>query len=279
MAGEVGNRRREGMLSMDEMAGTEHDTVKRRLWLACIWVWPVALVGFGIFFVLVAGFVPPPRESWSAARIARFYADNRTGIRIGLIGAMFFSALLLPCYTVLSAELRKIEGKLSLLAPIQFGGAVILVTFFQIIGLLWLLASFRPEADPQLMRFANDFCWLVWTMLIPTYSLQYLCLAVGGFMDKRPNPAFPRWSAYMNLWVAVTGIGGVLAVFFKTGPFSWNGIVGFWIPVIVYMVGMSVDMWLVLQRARYEARMITVPEPAAGRADPTVRGAAVSAAR
>jgi len=28
----------------------------------------------------------------------------------------------------------------------------------------------RPEADPQLIRFANDYCWLVWSMLIPTYS-------------------------------------------------------------------------------------------------------------
>jgi hypothetical protein len=268
------------MLNVDGTTEVEGalDAFKRRLWLACIWAWPVALIGFLIFFVFIAQFVPPPRAYWSAERIAQFYADNRTGIRVGLIGAMFFSALLLPCYTVLSAELRKIEGRLSLLAPVQLGGAIILVAFFQIICLLWLLASFRPEADPQLVRFANDYCWLVWTMLIPTYMVQYICIAIAGFLDRRPSPAFPRWSAYMNLWVAITGAGGVLAVFFKTGPFSWHGVVGFWIPVIVFAVGMSIDMWLLLQRARYESKTTTPPEPVIS-AEPTTAAAAVGAAR
>jgi hypothetical protein len=180
-----------------------HALFKRRIWMCSIWSWPVCLVVFLIGFVGLAGFVPPPREAWSAQDIAAFYADNRTGIRAGIIIAMFASALLLPFYTVISAEIRKIEGRLGLLAPIQLCGAVILVTFFQIICLLWLLASFRPEADPQLVRAANDFCWLVWTTLIPTYSLQYVCMAVAGFMDKRPQPIWPRWAAYANLWVAL----------------------------------------------------------------------------
>ena len=56
-----------------------HDVYRRRIWLACIWAWPVCLLTFGFFFVVVAGFIPPPGESWSAAHIAEFYANNRTG--------------------------------------------------------------------------------------------------------------------------------------------------------------------------------------------------------
>jgi hypothetical protein len=168
---------------------------------------------------------------------------------------MFASALMLPFFAVISAEMKKIEGRLALLAPVQFGGAVILVCFFQIIGLVWLLASFRPEADPQIIRQANDFCWLVWTILIPTYSLQFICMAIAGFMDKRAHPIWPRWAAYVNVWVAVTGAGGVCAVFFKTGPFSWNGLIGFWIPVVVFVAGMTMTMVLLLRRARHEAQV------------------------
>jgi hypothetical protein len=241
-----------------DWAGPEHEVMQRRLWMACLWSWPVCAIGFGIFFVLVAGFLPPPSPTWSAQHIAEYYAENRTGIRIGIIGAMFFSALLLPFYAVVSAEIRKIEGRNAILASIQWGGAVILVAFFQIICLLWLLASFRPDADPNLIRFANDYPWLVWTMLIPTYSTQYLCIAIAGFMDRRPNPALPRWSAYMNLWIALTGAGGVLAVFFKTGPMSWTGVVGLWLPLLVFAGGMTVIMWLLLRRARYEAAQAPV---------------------
>ena len=141
---------------------------KRRIWTLSIWSWAACIGGFLVSFGLLAGFIPPPGESWSAERIAEFYADDRTAIRAGLIGAMFASALLLPFYTVVSAEIRKIEGTLPILAPILFGCAVILVCFFQIICLGWLLASFRPEIDPEIIRALNDYGWLVWTILIPT---------------------------------------------------------------------------------------------------------------
>lgn len=226
--------------------------LQRRIKTFCLWSWPLCLVGFLVFFAVVARFIPPPGESWSAQQVADFYASHRTSIRIGILGSMFFSALMIPFFTVLSAEIRAIEGRASLLAPVQYAGAVILVTFFQLIGLFWLLASFRADADPQLVRFANDFCWLVWMILIPTYSLQFVAIAVAGFMDRRPHPALPRWSAYMNIWVAITGAGGVASVFFKTGPLSWNGIVGFWIPVIAFAVGMTINMILLRARHKYE---------------------------
>jgi hypothetical protein len=236
----------------DSELRASNDLFRHRLWLACIWAWPLCIVTFGLSFVVVAGFLPPPLESASAADIAAFYEANRTSIRAGLIGAMFASALLLPFFTVVSAEMRKIEGRNPLLAPIQFGGAVILTAFFQIICLFWLLASFRPEVSPDIIRAFNDYGWLVWTMLIPTYSLQFICMGVAGFMDTRDNPIWPRWSAYLNIWVAIIGAGGVLAVYMKTGPFSWNGIIGIWLPVAFFVIGMSVNAWLLWRRARFE---------------------------
>jgi len=231
---------------------TANPEFQRVLRTACIWSWPVCVVVFGFFFAVIAGFVPPPREDWSAAQLAQFYADNRTDIRVGIIGAMFASALLLPFFTVISSEMRKIEGRSALLAPMQWGGAVILVCFFQIICLGWLLASFRPEADSDVIRAVHDYGWLVWTMLIPTYVVQFVAMAVAGFMDARPQPLWPRWAAWANLWVAITGCGGVLAVFFKSGPFAWHGLVGFWIPVLTFVAGMTMTTVLMLRRARYE---------------------------
>src|SRR3954451_13836029 len=109
--------------------------VRNRIRLACIWAWPVCIVGFGLSFGLLARFIPPPDPSWSAQHFAGFFADHRTAIRAGLLGAMFFSALLLPFLTVVSQEMRAIEGPRALLAPIQYGGAVMLTLIFQIICL------------------------------------------------------------------------------------------------------------------------------------------------
>ena len=232
----------------DEERLARYHAWKRTIRAACVWSWPVCIVGFGLGFAVLAGFLPPPNENWSAQHIAHFYAQDRTAIRAGVIIAMFFSALLLPFYTVISGEMRKIEGPGAMLATIQLGGAIVLVTFFQIICLLWLEASFRPENDPQLIRAMNDYGWLVWTILIPTYSLQYVCMAIAGFMDFRKDVLWPRWACWANLWVAFLGAGGVLAVFFKRGPFSWEGIIGIWIPVIAFGAGMTMTMVLILAR-------------------------------
>jgi hypothetical protein len=239
----------------DELRLARYRAYKSAVRRACIWSWPVCAIGFFLGFAVIAGFLPPPSENWSASHIAHYYAHDRTAIRAGLIVAMFFSALLLPFYTQISSEMRKIEGPGPVLATIQLGGAVVLVTFFQIICLLWLEASFRPENSPQLIRAMNDYGWLVWTILIPTYMLQYIAMAVAGFMDFRRDVLWPRWSCWVNLWVAVLGAGGILAVFFKHGPFSWQGIMGIYIPLLAFAGGMTMTMVLMLQRdARLAAR-------------------------
>lgn len=229
-----------------------HAAIKRRIWMFSIWCWPICIVGFLIGFIGFANMVPPPQPSWTAQELADFYSGNLTGFRIGILMAMFFSALMLPFYAAISEEIKQIEGRPALLASTQYGGAVILIAIFQLISLCWITASFRQEISPEITRMLNDFCWFCWSTFIPTFSIQYICMAVAGFMDIRERPLWPRWAAYLNLWVAVTGAGGVLAVFFKKGPFAWNGIIGFWIPVIVFAVGMSVTAWLMYRRAKAE---------------------------
>jgi hypothetical protein len=250
---------REGSTEPDQDEATllaRQDRIRRRVWTAAVWSWPVGVVAFGVSFVFVVGFVPPPAPSLSAQQIAEVFAANRTGIRIGVLISMFASALLLPFLTAVSAEIKKVEGPGGLLAPIQFGGAIILVAFFQIIGLCWLSASYRPEAAPDVIRAFNDYTWFVWSTLIPTGMLQFVCIALAGFMEIRRHPTWPRWSAYLNIWVALAYAGGVFAVFFKSGPWAWDGVIGYWIPVILFMIGLSITCALMLRRAQYETTLL-----------------------
>jgi hypothetical protein len=59
-------------------------------------------------------------------------------------------------------------------------------------------------------------------------------------MDRSTRPLWPRWVGYLNLWIALSGAGGGLAVFFKHGPFAWNGLVGFYIPIAAFTVWIAV---------------------------------------
>ena len=115
-------------------------------------------------------------------------------------------------------QIARIERRMPVLAVIQFGAAVLLLVFFAVCAMLWITASFRPELDATSVRTLHDFGWLVFVMVFPGYTLQMICMAIAGFIDKSPTPTWPRWAAYFNLWVAFAGMGGGLAVFFKDGP-------------------------------------------------------------
>jgi hypothetical protein len=63
-----------------------------------------------------------------------------------------------------------------------------------------------------------------------------VAVGVVGLSDKSATPTFPRWFCFLSFWVTVLVIPGGFAVFFKTGPFAWNGLIAFWIPVTVFTI-------------------------------------------
>jgi hypothetical protein len=220
----------------------------RRLELACVWAGPLFVVLYAIGFWGIAGFIPPPAPSLTAQKVGALYEAHRSEIRVGMLLALVASTLLFPFFAAISAQIARIERRTPLLAMMQFGGAVLLLVFFALCSMLWIAATFRPELDFATVRVLHDLSWLIFVMVFPAYTLQMVCMAVAGFIDHSPEPVWPRWAAYLNLWVAVSGMGGGLAVFFKTGPFAWNGLIGFYVPLTVFAVWIAVTTYL-LRRA------------------------------
>lgn len=227
-------------------------TTNSRIELVCAWSGVAFLATYLVFFVVVARWIPPQPPSWSADRVAELYQDHTTGIRIGQIGAMFASFLLFPLWALITTHIARIElarGRMPLLALIQFGCAALLQVFFVLCSMLWLVAAFRPEISPETLRAIHDAGWLIFVMVAPGYLIQMICIGLAAFMDSDPDPVIPRWAGYLHLWVGLSGLGGSLAVFFKDGPFAWNGVVGIYLPLTVFAVWLVVITRLLHQRA------------------------------
>ncbi|MEQ9268677.1 hypothetical protein [Marinobacter salarius] len=227
--------------------------MNRSTQILCIWSIPAFIISYTVCFVFVAGFVPPPSPTLSAAEMVTLFDENRFGIRAGLLLCMIFSILYMPWSAVVSVHMARLEGRFPVLASLQLVGAAILVVFFMLCSLIWIAAAFRPDIDPVTLVVLNDLSWLIFVMAFPEYWLQLLAIAVVFFRDTRPVPFIPRWACYFTLMVALTGAGGSLAAFFKSGPWAWDGLLGFWVPVISYLIWLIVMFPLLLRGVRQHA--------------------------
>jgi hypothetical protein len=91
-------------------------------------------------------------------------------------------------------------------------------------------SSFSPPSSCRPPRTGPiDAAFLIFFGAACLIVVQALSLALAIFQDTRVEPVFPRWVAYFSVWMASILALGSLDVFFKDGPFAWDGLVTFWL--------------------------------------------------
>ena len=226
----------------------------QKLWLLLGFI---ALNIFGLTFWQVAQLLPPPSPSETAQEIAAFYQVNKNGIRAGISICLFVSVFFYPIYVVIFAQMRRIE-KANGLPPVNsviqlFSGVVAYILAFVFPFILWGVVSFRPDRMPDLMLLFSDMGWIMASMLIFPFFLQALAITFLTFADKKENPLFPRWLGWFGIWVMLGNLPGTVVLFFKTGPFAYNGFFAFWIPFIVACIFFLVMFWVLLKAINNES--------------------------
>ena len=130
-------------------------------------------------------------------------------------------------------------------------------------AMTWTVAAFRPERDPAITQLVSDMAWL-WWVGGASILLMMIPVAVTALLDRSPEPVFPRWAGYLNLWIALLIIPDQLLFFFKTGPFAWNGLIGIYIPLAVFGSWFVTTFWLLRKavlRDRERAGLTTTAAP------------------
>jgi hypothetical protein len=213
------------------------------VWSAIVYILMI-LLGWG----LVAGFVPPLKPSASAAEAAAVFTEHTTRIRIGMVIVMFSALAFIPFGAVLTRYVRKVEGGAGVLTfTVLLGGVGNMVLSF-LPGMIWLIAAYRPQRDPELISLANDAGWLFFVGGVSMIMALPLGLAGASFYDRSPHPVFPRWFGYLNVWIFVVIVPDQLLFFFHSGPFAYNGVFGLWIPVTAFAL-FFLAAFVVLRRA------------------------------
>lgn len=184
--------------------------------------------------VLIARLIPPPPAYLSAEQVAALYRDRQFPILFGLFLSVGATSLLIPFSAGIAVQMARIEGSRPVLAVTQVAAGAVGSIILIVAMILMMAAAYDLERPVEITKALHEAGWLMLLLCYSPFCIQYIAIAIFTLQDKSEEPLFPRWIAYYNIWLAISFIPTGWVAFFKTGPFTWHGFIGFWIPIALY---------------------------------------------
>lgn len=247
-------------MTTEELRGVAQPESPHTGWLASFRIDPVLMrlfVWSGLVLVLmtVIGFgwlmhmVPPPSPSNTKHETLTRVSEHQTSILIGAALVTFFWSFWVTWAAPIILYIRRMERVplLTIATVANVGGGAAVITT---IAVAWTVMAFRAE-DPTVVQAFNDLGFFLFLYTWPPFGILMVIIAIAIFRDVNPEPTFPRWVAYYNIYAAIGMAPASFMGLFKTGPLAYNGILAFWVVAVdffVWMVVMSVVMMKVIAK-------------------------------
>jgi hypothetical protein len=195
----------------------------------------------------------------TAAQVAAFYGHHTTMIRFSMIVFDLCGVMLVPFFMLIVVQMKRMATPSHVFAYSYLSSVATGATLFALANLLWLVAAFRPDRDPNLIQLLNDMAWIIFTAPIGMLVAQNICLALAIYLDAHPKPIFPRWVGHFNILIAIAMAPAACAAVVTTGPLAWNGIVSFWLKIgafSLFLVVMFFVLRTAIKRQASEERLV-----------------------
>lgn len=237
------------VLSQDTEVGGSRD-----VWIT-YWAFAIFYAVLSIGVVFLGRATPPPRPDVTATQAAAWFEQHQWGIQFG------FGVLL-----VVAGGAAVSNGIIGYFMKRMSSGPVLAYGFiaamgvgalpgFHLLLVCWLTATFRPERSPETKFMLYDLGMLSYNGSLGCFTAAYAVLAIAIFYDR--NQVFPKWFAYISIWQIVTEVIATQMWVYRSGAFSWNGMITFYIAVVVF--GLWIACLLPIMRNSLRAETSTTP--------------------
>lgn len=216
--------------------------ISTRSQIGLVW-WALA---WGVIYALALGFllrmIPPPDADQPAEQVAAWYREHANSIRIGATLTSYVSAFLVPLWVVIAMQIHRLErGRPPVWTTLAALGGATMAIFLVLPPIFWGVAAFSPERPVETTRLMHQLGVLTFVTTDQFYVFGYVAVIAACFLPQTaPHSPFPRWFGYYNIFATLVFEAGAIAFNFKSGPFSWKGLVPYWIPMF------AVSTWIIL---------------------------------
>lgn len=232
--------------------------MSHRVQMLCAWAGPAAVL-VTLLGWLIAGILPLPLGASSTTQEVVSFYGHATRVLTGLVIAQLGICLVFPLIGLIGYFLLRIEGRRPILTFVQLTTGAATGVLLLVPMLLMAVISFRPFRNPEITVTLNDIAWLVFLTPIAPFIIQNVTIGIAILGDRAQT--LPRWVGYLNFWIAASFLPDVLAFFFHSGPFSWQGVLVFWLALTTYsvfLIGMGLVMRSAIRRTARQADPATM---------------------
>lgn len=194
-----------------------------------LWTGPAVGVVLLVAAIAFPGFWPPMSPTLSAGQVASFYSEHTAWIRFSQVTFNLCGIMVVPFFMVIVVQMKRMTTQSHIFAYCYLTALVSGATIFALSNVLFLVAAFRPERNPDLVMLLNDLAWIVFIAPIGMVVSQFVLLALAVYFDDGADPVFPRWVGHYSLATAAAMVPAAGAAVFQTGPLAWDGFLSYWV--------------------------------------------------
>ena len=231
---------------------------KMGLW--CTWIFAaltiVGWLGIGHFYA------PFPADAGLDATKQWFTVEHRWGTIIGCTIFYIAAGLLTPGSIQFGIMLAKIEGRYPLWSITAGVCGVFISLIIFLNSCAWIVAAYRPEYGSDVIQAWYDWSWFAFLLGWIYLAIEMIATGIVELQDTREQPMIPRWFTWLTFAGGATLVTAAGPAFFKSGPFAYHGLFGFYLPMVVwgtYLIGTTLFMYQELSRE--ESAAARAPQP------------------
>lgn len=207
--------------------------------LRIIDIWTVGLIAFAIGLVVFLKWAIPLPPSYTAEMVAEYFQQNKNGVIFAGILFMNGGVLSIPFFALLTKYILNMQGVNKVFGYTTLGLASAQLWVFFLPALIWTTAAYRPFRNPEITQALSDLGWFCFNIPVAVTEVLEIVIGIAILLDRSVRPIFPRWMGWFSILMGTANTFNNLCGFFKTGPFTWNGVLGWYLAAVAFFI------WLV----------------------------------